>query len=270
MNTALRSKEYKRRLLRDTIFQLKRSLHIQGFVNYLSFSIKTFINLPEIFRYQGETFRQIYVLGNQVLPLILISSVFVSMALGIEWAHQLERFGAKTMIGGVLANAMIRQIGPLVVGLLIAARTSAEITSELGFMVLTEQIDALEAFGTDTIKRLIVPRQFACIIVMVPLTILADALGIIAGWFATTIWAGTDSQAFWISAVNILFVKDLIVGTVKPLFYGIFIGSISTYFGYMLKGRAENMGQAISQAIRYSAISVLFIDFLFTKVIHSF
>ncbi len=245
-------------------------IKIKGILNYIRFSARNLINFPQIFKYPGETFRQIFVLGNRALPLIILSSMFVSMALAIEWANQLDRFGAKSMIGGVLSNAVIREIGPLVVGLLIAARTSAEITSEIGNMVLTEQIDALRAFGTDPLKRLIVPRLFACLVVMVPLTILADTIGIISGWFATVTWAGIDPQYFWISAIDILYVKDLILGIVKPVFYGFFIGSISTYFGYTLRGGSEKMGQATTQAIRYAAIAVLFTDFIITKIIHSF
>ena len=248
------------------IFKIPRFL--DGFLNYVYFSFKSIFNFPLLIKYQGETFKQVYALGVQALPLIILATVFVSMALGLEWGHQLDRFGALSMIGGVLSNAIIREIGPLVVGLLIAGRTSAKITSEIGDMVLTEQINALQAFGVDPIKRLIVPRLFACIIVMAPLTIIADVLGIISGWFAASSWLGIDPQYFWISAIEILYVQDLYLGIIKPIIYGIFIGTISCYFGYTTVGGAEGMGLNTTKSVRYSSVSVLFMDFIVAKVIH--
>ena len=143
----------------------------QGFYNWLRFLSRTLIDMFYIFRYPGETFKQIYVLGNQALPLVIFSAVFVSMALALEWATELAPFGAKTAMGSILTVAVIREIGPIVVGLIMAGRTGARISSEIGNMVLTEQIDALRAFGTDPIKRLVVPRVFASLLVMTPLTI---------------------------------------------------------------------------------------------------
>jgi phospholipid/cholesterol/gamma-HCH transport system permease protein len=191
------------------------------------------------------------------------------MALAIEWGNQLERFGAKSMIGGVLSNAVIREIGPLVVGLLMAARISAEMTSEIGNMVLTQQIDALRAFGTNPIKRLIVQRVFASLVVMAPLTIIADTTGIIAGWLASITWSGIDSQFFWLNALDVLLVKDLIFGIIKPTVYGFVIGLIGTYFGYTIQGGTEEMGRATSRAVIYASVSVLICDFIITKLMHS-
>jgi phospholipid/cholesterol/gamma-HCH transport system permease protein len=242
---------------------------LDGFLNYLYFSFKSIINFPQTIKYQGETFKQIFVLGAQALPLIILASIFVSMALSLEWGHQLDRFGAMSMIGGVLSNAVLREIGPLVVGLLIAGRTSAKITSEIGDMALTEQINALRAFGIDPIKRLVVPRLFGCIIVMAPLTIIADVLGIMSGWFAASTWLGIDPQYFWISAIEILYVQDLYLGILKPIIYGIFIGTISCYFGYTTTGGAEGMGLNTTKSVRYASVSVLLMDFIITKVIQS-
>lgn len=242
---------------------------LRGLYNWIKFSGKVSYNFPKIFKYRGETFRQIFVLGNQALPLVILASVFISMALAIEWGNQLERFGAKSMIGGVLSNAVIREIGPLVVGLLMAARISAEITSEIGNMVLTQQVDALRAFGTNPIKRLIVQRVFASLVVMAPLTIISDTTGIIAGWVASITWSGIDSQFFWLNALDVLLVKDLIFGIIKPTVYGLVIGLIGTYFGYTIRGGTEEMGRATSRAVIYASVSVLICDFIITKLMHS-
>lgn len=239
----------------------------QGFYNWLRFLSRTLINMFYIFRYPGETFKQIYVLGNQALPLVIFSAIFVSMALALEWATELAPFGAKTAMGSILTVAVIREIGPIVVGLIMAGRTGARISSEIGNMVLTEQIDALRAFGTDPIKRLVVPRVFASLLVMTPLTVIADVMGVIAGWFAVVFWRGVDPQFFWLAARDVLYVGDLLVGIIKPIFYGFFIGINSAYLGYTTHGGAEELGQSTTRTVVSNSIGILMLDFLLTKVL---
>ncbi len=247
-------------------FLFRRGL---GFYNWINFFSKSILNSHYIFKYPGETFKQIYVLGNQALPLVIFSSVFVSMALALEWATELAPFGAKTAMGSIISVAIIREIGPIVVGLILAGRTGARISSEIGNMVLTEQIDALRAFGTDPIKRLIVPRVFASLLVMSPLTIIADVMGIIAGWFAVVLWQGVDPKFFWLAARDVLFVGDLLVGIIKPIFYGLFIGINSAYLGYTTHGGAEELGQSTTKTVVTNSIGILILDFLLTKILLS-
>jgi phospholipid/cholesterol/gamma-HCH transport system permease protein len=239
-------------------------------VNWIKFSVKTLIDIRPIFRYRGETFKQIYILGNQALPLVIISTMFVSMVLALEWGKKLEPFGAKLMLGRIVSISVIREIGPLVAGLMIAGRTGAKIVSEIGNMVLTQQVDALRAFGIDPIKRLIVPRVFASFVVMIPLVIIADTMGIVAGWLASVLWAGVDSQFFWLSVKGGLLMKDLFIGIFKPPFFGIIIGIISGYLGYTIRGGAEGMGQAATRTVMYTSLGVLIMDFVLTKIVLSF
>ncbi|MEJ2634133.1 MAG: ABC transporter permease [Calditrichia bacterium] len=257
-------------ILKKTFIKYRESVFFrkgQEFYNWLSFFSKTLIDFPYIFKYPGETFKQVYVLGNQALPLVIFSTIFVSMALSLEWATELAPFGAKTAMGSILTVAIIREIGPIVVGLIMAGRTGARVASEIGNMVLTEQIDALRAFGTDPIKRLIVPRVFASLLVMTPLTIVADVMGIISGWFAVVLWRGVNPQFFWLAARDVLFVGDLLVGVIKPIFYGLLIGINSTYLGYSTQGGAEELGQATTKTVVANSIGILILDFLLTKIL---
>jgi len=153
---------------------------------------------------------------------------------------------------------------------MMAGRIGAKIVSEIGNMVLTEQVDALRAYGTDPIKRLIVPRVFAAFSVMLPLTIIADAVGIIAGSFSAITLLDVDFDFFWISVKEGPILKDLIVGIVKPSFFGLLIGIVSSYFGYTLKGGAEGMGRAATQTVVFASIGVLLMDFILTIIIISF
>jgi phospholipid/cholesterol/gamma-HCH transport system permease protein len=238
--------------------------------NWILFSSRALIVLPNAFRYRYETVKQAYIIGNQSLFLVVFASMLINMVLAMEMGKRLEPFGAKLMLGSIVGISTIREIGPLITGLMVAGRTGAKIVSEIGNMALTEQTDALRAFGVDPIKRLIVPRLFATIVVMIPLAILADALGIIAGWFASTVWMNVDSQMFWQSLRERLFIKDLTIGFLKPPFFGLVIGMISSYYGYTVKGGAEGLGRAATKAVMYATLGVLVVDFLITKIVISF
>ncbi len=243
---------------------------VESIKNRIAFALNTLASIGNAFRYRDETMRQFYMMGVQALFLAIVATSFTSMVMAFEWGKKLEPFGAKLLLGRIISISIIREIGPMVTGLMIAARTGSKIVSEIGNMVLTEQIDALRAFGLDPIKRLVVPRVFASIVVMIPLTIIADTVGIIAGWFAATHWLGIDSQFFWLSMRGGLFVKDLTIGLLKPPFYGLLIGLVSSYNGFTITGGAEGLGQAATRTVVYSSVGVLFVDFLLTKTILAF
>lgn len=259
--------------LQKLLIQYKKSKlysTIKELINWIKFSTKTILNFPQIFRYRGETFKQFYILGNQALPLVILSTVFISIVLTLETGKKLEPFGAKLMLGRVIVIAVLRELGPVITGLMMAGRIGAKIVSEIGNMVLTEQVDALRAYGTDPIKRLIVPRVFAAFSVMIPLTIIADAIGLIAGSFSAITLLDVDFDFFWLSVKEGPTLEDLTVGIIKPPFFGLLIGTISAYLGYTLKGGAEGMGRAATLTVMYTSISVLLMDFILTMIIISF
>jgi len=246
-----------------------RDAYIEIF-KFLKFSYKSLTGIKYAFVYWEDTLAQIHIMGNQALPLVLTASASIGMVLTLEWGTKLEVFGAKLMLGRMTSISIIREIGPTITGLMIAGRSGAKLVSELGNMVLTEQIDALRAFGTDPIKRLIVPRVFASILLMAPITAIADVVGIIAGWFAAVMWLGIDSEFFWLSMKNGLVFKDLLVGGIKPPFYGLMIGLVGCYMGYTVSGGSVGLGKAATLTAMFTAISVLLMDFILTKLILSF
>jgi phospholipid/cholesterol/gamma-HCH transport system permease protein len=235
-----------------------------------TFAYKTLSSMGAAFRYRDETMYQFYIMGIQALFLVILATSFTSMVMSFEYGKKLEPFGAKLLLGRIMSISIVREIGPIVTGLMLAGRTGAKIVSEIGNMVLTEQTDALMAFGLDPIKRLIVPRVFASIAVMLPLTIIADAIGIIAGWFASVHWIGLDSEFFWLSLRGGLLVKDITIGLIKPPFYGLIIGLVSSYYGYTIRGGAEGMGRAATQTVVFASVGVLFIDFILTRTVLAF
>ena len=243
---------------------------IRSVWDFSKFSTKVLANIKYAFRYRTDTLEQIYIMGIQALPLVLIAAMSIGMVLTLEWGKKLELFGAKLMLGRMVSITVIREIGPTITGLMLAGRSGAKLVSELGNMRLSNQIEALRAFGIDPIKRLIVPRVYASILLMFPITVIADVCGIIAGWFAAVTWMGIDSSFFWISIQSGLLMKDLVIGAIKPPIYGLFIGLVGSYLGYKVSGGTVGLGKSATLTVMLTSISVLLLDFIVTKVILSF
>lgn len=223
--------------------------------------------LPSVYKYRRETLDQMNYIGIGALLLVLTASLSVGLVLALEWGTRLERFGAKNLMGRIVSISVIREIGPLITGLMVAGRTGSKVAAELGSMKVTEQIDAMKAFGTDPIKKLVVPRQIGTVAMILPLAIVADTIAILGGYVMALLFLHTDSTIFWISVLSSLEMKDLTIGLVKPFFFGYIISTISCYFGIFTRGGAEGVGRSATRAVMYASLSVLIWDFLISKLI---
>lgn len=238
--------------------------NLEDFAFFLKDTLKGFFRGTA---YKKDIYRELYLIGAQAFLLVATGGLFIGIILAIEAGHHLETFGAKTLIGRTIALGMIRELGPIITGLLLAARTGAKNTSELGAMQLSEQIDALRAFGTNPIDRLVVPRTLAALVMFLPLTLIADATGIFGGMIISQLNFNIDISYFWNSAIRSLLLKDLFVGFSKPFFFSFFITTISCYLGINTKGGTAGLGKSTINAVVYSSIAVLIVDFIFTKVV---
>ncbi len=223
--------------------------------------------LPATFRYRRETLDQMNYIGLGALLLVLTASLSVGLVLSLEWGTRLERFGAKNLMGRIVSISVIREIGPIITGLMVAGRTGSKVAAELGSMKVSEQIDALRAFGTDPLRKLVVPRQVATVFMILPLAIMADTVAVVGGYFMATLFLRTDATIFWISALDSLEMKDLTIGLVKPLVFGYIIATLSCYFGLYTRGGAEGVGRSATRAVMFSSLAVLISDFLISKFI---
>lgn len=239
-------------------------LHVNDFSSLLVEIIK---NLPTVRKNHKDTLKEMYVIGTQALLLAMLGGLFSGVILAIESGHSVEQFGATMLISRTVSLGIIRELGPAVCGLLLASRTGAKNTSEIGAMQLSEQIDALKAYGINPVEKLVVPRVVAAVLMFMPLTLIADATGIIGGMFVTTSTFHVDLVYFWTTAIKVLKFKDLFVGTLKPIFFSFFIGALSCYFGLNTKGSTTNLGKNAISSVVISAVTVLILDFVFTKVI---
>ena len=242
-------------------------LSISKLQDYTFLVLDLFRGFISNLRYMQDSFKEMYWIGAKAFRLVSLGGLFVGIILAIETGHQLDLFGAKTLVGRTVALGMVRELGPVITGLLLAARTGAKNASEIGAMQLSEQIDALRAFGTSPIQKLLFPRTLAALVMFLPLTLIADTVGIIGGMIVTKLSLGVDTSFFWQSVVNSLKLKDIVVGFSKPIFFGFFISTISCYYGFSTTGGTTGLGRNTINAVVISSMVVLIIDFIFTKVI---
>jgi phospholipid/cholesterol/gamma-HCH transport system permease protein len=234
---------------------------------YTVFTIETVRALPSVFRYKKDTIEQMYLIGAQAFPIVFTAGLFIGVIMAIEAGNRLETFGAKLLVGRTTALAVVRELGPVITGLMLAARTGAKNASELGSMQVSEQIDALRAFGTNPIEKLAVPRLVGALVMFLPLTLVADLIGLVGGMIVSDIWLHVDRGFFWHSAVYDLKMKDIIVGCAKPIVFSFFISTISCFYGLKTTGGTVGVGRAAVNAVVVASVVVLFNDYIFTKVI---
>jgi len=247
------------------------STHIKVFVleiqEFTLFTINALRSLRAAFHYRRDSVEQMYLIGVQALFIVLLSGMFMGMILAIESGHRLETFGAKLLVGRTVTLGMVRELGPVITGLMLAARNGSKNAAELGSMRVSEQIDALKAFGTDPLQKLVAPRLLASLVMFLPLTVLADAIGIMAGMAVSDLWLQVDPSFYWLSAVNGLQLKDLVVGFAKPFVFGTTISIISCYYGLKTTGGTAGVGRSTINSVVVSSVMILFTDFIFTKII---
>lgn len=213
-----------------------------------------------------EIGRQLYEVGWKSLPLVLSSGLALGIVLSLHTRSSLVRFGAESMIPAVLAIAIFREIGPLIVGLLIAGRVGAGIGAELAGMRVTEQIDALEAMAIDSFKYLVVTRVIACAIALPVLTIFIDAAGVIGGYLADAAVSHTTLRYFITNAFANLDWSDYIQPTVKTIAFGLIIGVVSSFLGYTATQGAAGVGRASTRSVVYSSLLLILINIILVKL----
>ncbi|MCS6990195.1 MAG: ABC transporter permease [Chloroherpetonaceae bacterium] len=234
---------------------------------FLFFSLRAFGKLGAARRYWRDVLDQAYICGVESLPILIVSALSIGSLIVIEVGHQLAEFGAKTMTGRSVALSVVREISPLVAGLMLAARVGARNSSELGAMQISEQIDALRAFGTDPIAKLVVPRLVAAALMFAPLIALCDVLGLVSGAYLAEWDLHLDPGIYWNSVIDILRPMDWVVGFSKPPVFAIGISLISCYNGFATTGGTAGVGRSTIKGIVYSSAFVLITNFYLSKVI---
>ena len=234
---------------------------------FLLFSLRSISSFTSIKRYWRDILNQMFISGTESIPIILVSSISIGSLLVIEVGNQLEEFGAKTMTGRTTALSVIRELGPMLTGLMLSARVGARNGSELGAMKISEQIDALRAFGTDPIAKLVMPRLVAALIMFTPLTALSDFAGLMSGAFVAEYYHHLDPGIYWNGVLDLLIWKDFVVGFLKPPVFAVLITLISCFNGFSATGGTSGVGSSTIKGIVVSSGMVLIANFYVSKLV---
>lgn len=228
--------------------------------------VKNFFRPP---RYVDELIRQMDVIGVGSLPIVLLTGFFTGAVLVLQTFPTLQYYGIHSETGRSVAVSLIRELGPVLTALMVSGRIGSAISAELGSMVVSQQIDAMRALGTDPIKKLVAPRVIALIVMLPLLTVAADIFGIIGGGVVASYIYEQDQNVFITSVRYGITSNDLIGGIIKPFFFGLVIGGISCHKGLSTTGGTVGVGQSTIQAVVISSIWVIIFDFFLAKAIQS-
>jgi phospholipid/cholesterol/gamma-HCH transport system permease protein len=234
--------------------------------DYSLLAMRSVANLFTPPQYWLDTLEQMDVIGVGSLSIVLISAFFIGAVLVLQTASQFERFGSTAITGDVVSLALVRELGPTITALLIAGRNASGIASELGSMVVTEQVDAMRALGTDPTRKLVTPRVVATVLMLPLLVAVADFVGLIGGLVMSTLSLQLSAVQFWTHAINALAFGDLVQGFGKPLVFGFIISTVACYEGLRVRGGTQGVGRATTSAVVMSSVIVLVVDSFLAKV----
>ena len=244
---------------------LRQTAMWYGGVGLLTAQVVRSLALPP--RYFRLIVLEVEVMGVRSLGVALTAAVFTGMVFALQSAVNMARFGAESYVGPVAALAILRELGPVLTAILVGGKVASGITAELGSMKVTEQIDALRTLGVNYIKRLIVPRVLAALVVFPLLTVLADALGVLGGMVIMAIERGADMYAYWNTTVYWVVPRDFLTGVAKSVVFGALITLIGCYNGLSTSGGTEGLGRATTATVVHVTMGVIVSDFFLTKML---
>lgn len=226
---------------------------------------RAFIGLFKRPFYYGEIIKQMDSIGVGSLPIIVLTGFFTGGVLTIQTYPTLEYFGGQSQTGQLIAFTLIRELGPVLSALMVSGRIGSAISAELGSMIVSQQIDAMRALGTDPYRKLVAPRIVALILMLPLLTVAADVFGILGGGVIASNIFGLEFNTFFNSVQTGVTIQDIIGGIIKPLVFGLIIGSVACYKGLSTSGGTVGVGRSTTSAVVISSIVVIIADFFLSR-----
>jgi phospholipid/cholesterol/gamma-HCH transport system permease protein len=239
---------------------------VSGVQDYSLLAGRAVMNLFTAPRYWSDIWAQMDSIGVGSLPIVILTGFFTGCVLALQSATALKEFGAVNKTGGLVALSMVKELGPVLTGLMVSGRNASGMASELGSMKVTEQIDAMRALGTDPLRKLVTPRLVATVFMLFFLTIISDAVGIAGGTLVSTTLVGLPWRAYVVDSYVGLVTGDVVAGMTKPLFSGFIIATVGCYFGLKTTGGTQGVGKATTEAVVYSSVFIIVVDFLVTRL----
>lgn len=239
-----------------------------------------FIDLGELVLFTGKVFQQMFqapfefreftkhgfLLGNKSLPLVAVTGFIMGLVLSMQMHPVLADFGAQTLLPGVVAISMVRELGPVITGLICAGKISSGIGAEIAAMTVTEQIDAMEVSGTRPLSFVVASRIMAATLVVPILVIFADASSLFGSFLAVNIFEDTSVSLFFNRSFSMMGFVDFLPSILKTIFFGFFIGLIGSYKGYTAGRGTESVGLAANSAVVEASLTIFVIDLVFVLI----
>lgn len=234
------------------------------------FCWQTFCWLATRLPRRGTIFPCFYQVGVLSLPVVALTGTFIGMVLAVQSYWQFRQLGLETRLGAVINMSLVRELGPVLAATMLAGRVGSSMAAELGTMRVTEQIDALASMGANPIHYLVVPRFLACVFLIPTLTVMADFMGVVGGYFYAVGILGIDKHHYWQNSEHYVGAFDLFSGIIKSVFFGAAIAMISCYRGFHCAPGAEGVGRAATASFVYSFVIILTLDLSLGIVLDAF
>jgi phospholipid/cholesterol/gamma-HCH transport system permease protein len=239
-------------------------LEVQEFVSMVSKTSRALVTRPY---YVRDIVEQFDAIGVGSMTVVVLTGMFTGMVLALQSGLTLDQFGARSMVGRLVSASMVKELGPVLTALMVAGRVGSGIAAELGSMMVTDQIAALRALGTDPIRKLVLPRVLAGLIMVPLLTCISVAIGLFGAWLITITQLKVASSVYWNSVVMGLYIQDVWMGIIKPFFLGFVIVTIGCHVGLRTRGGTQGVGRATTNAVVAGSVAVLVVNFLVTKLL---
>ncbi len=217
--------------------------------------------------YWLDALEQMDIIGVGSLPIIIVAGFSIGGVLVLQTAAQFQRFGSTALTGDAVSLALVRELGPAVTALLVSGRNASGMASELGSMVVTEQVDAMRALGTDPIRKLMMPRVIATVLMVPLLTVVFDFVGLCGGFLVAYTTLRLGAVQFWTRAINALDIGDVVQGLTKPVAFALIIATVGCYCGLRVKGGTQGVGRATTTAVVISSVCALVVDFFLSRLL---
>ena len=245
---------------------LKRALlEIQEYTTLAMATARCAVTRPF---YWHDFVEQLDAIGIGSMTVVILTGLFTGAVLALQTGFTLDQFGARPFVGRLVSASMIKELGPVLTALMLAGRVSSGIAAELGSMVVTEQVSALRALGTDPVRKLVVPRMLAGFLMTPILTVISDCIGITGGWVVARFQLQVNSGVFWSSVVNGLYMQDVYgMGLVKPFVFGFIIVSVACHVGLRTSGGTAGVGKATTLAVVAGSVLVIAADFFVNQIL---
>ncbi|MGO8813340.1 MAG: MlaE family ABC transporter permease [Terriglobia bacterium] len=216
----------------------------------------------------GNAIHQMVLAGVDSIPIVSLISFFIGIVLGLQGAYQLAKFGATYFVTALVSVSVTRELGPLMTAIIIAGRSGSAFAAELGTMKVSEEIDALEAMGLDSVRYLVVPKYLAMLVMMPCLTLIADLSGILGGAAFEMVQLDKTFTMVLVATRDALAMHDITTGLIKSMVFGLIITKIGCFEGFSVQGGAEGVGKATTSSVVNSIFLIILADVIFTAIFY--